>query len=272
MASSQRFHISGICSDDAGCYCDEIREGAIEDARVERAYLLHSEEHLDAHDPDCHICRTNAIESDGYTVCPQCRAPLPNGLHDYIAHNPPYCRGDKDSRRQPTGIDWSYLIGQDVELVGSSYSIHGRILEQEPPDIAELWPLLKFQRTDPGYEHEPVEPGIAIREWAEVRPAPPAPTVVHVQVDDVWMVATDVRGPWCDDDCRRHRHTWRARCRCGAVFTDDTSRAGAATLLRLHLADPDRQGAADPAAVLRAFMTETGIIDGDEGQDQEAGR
>lgn len=247
------------------CYCEEMRENNREDARVERAYRDH-EEHLDADDPECYLCRSRAIESNGYTTCPQCGGALPNGLHDWFAHTPPYCRGD--IRRQPAGIDWSYLIGQDVELVGSSYSVHGRILEQEPPDIADLWPLLRFQRTDPGYEHEVLEPGVAIREWAEVRPAPPAPTVVHAQVDTIWQVTTDVRAPWCDDDCRRHQHTYRARCRCGAMFTDD-SRIGAATLLRLHLDNPEQKGPADPAAVVRAFMREADGGAGDD--DSQAG-
>ncbi|MGW0188160.1 hypothetical protein ACWDV7_20645 [Streptomyces sp. NPDC003362] len=87
-----------------------------------------------------------------------------------MTHMPGYCFR---LHPQPSGIDWSYLRGQDVRLVGTQYTITGHVpADQAAPDPADLMPHLTLVRTDEGYEGEvsPFNP----REWLEVHPAPPA--------------------------------------------------------------------------------------------------
>ncbi|MGW7100326.1 hypothetical protein [Streptomyces sp. NPDC054838] len=157
----------GVCITCDGCYCREAAEEARIDAETTLAYEAHAEH--ERHDPDCYLCEYGRKESADYTRCPKCGIPYPDGFEDHMVHTPPYCYRLSS---YPTGIDWGYLRGQHVTLVGTHYTIHGLVpADQDAPDPGAYRPYLQLQRTDPGYEDEigPVNP----REWLEVHPAPP---------------------------------------------------------------------------------------------------
>ncbi|MFF0869930.1 hypothetical protein ACFYUV_49815 [Nonomuraea sp. NPDC003560] len=156
----------GVCTTCDGCYCTELAYEAATDAAAERETREHLEH--DEHRPDCWRCERESQESAGYTRCPKCGLTYPDGIGDHHRHNPPYCM------RLPTyrvGIDWGYLRGQHVTLVGTRYTITGYVLpDQDAPDPTAYYPYMQLRRTDPGYENEvgPFNP----RDWLEVHPAP----------------------------------------------------------------------------------------------------
>ncbi|MFI1962422.1 hypothetical protein ACH46L_31645 [Streptomyces althioticus] len=159
----------GVCTSCDGCYCAEAAEDARLDAEIQRDYREHAE-HLAEHHTGCYLCELESVTSHGYTRCGKCGLAFPDGRFDLITHAPGYCFR---LHPQPSGIDWSYLRGQDVRLVGTHYTIRGHVpADQAAPDPADLSPHLTLVRTDPGYEGEvsPFNP----REWLEVHPAPPA--------------------------------------------------------------------------------------------------
>ncbi|MGW9067840.1 hypothetical protein ACWGQT_00110 [Streptomyces yangpuensis] len=158
----------GVCITCDGCYCREAAEEARIDAETERAYEEHA--YHEKHTPECYLCERGRKESADYTRCPKCGITYPDGFEDHMAHVPPYCYA---LPAYPTGIDWGYLRGQHVTLVGRDYSVHGLIIADQPaPDPADYRPQMQLQRTDPGYEDDfgPVN----LRGWLEVRPAPQA--------------------------------------------------------------------------------------------------
>lgn len=159
----------GVCTTCDGCYCREAGEAARIDAEVERDYQEHTEH--DEHRVDCYLCEAAREETAGYTRCPKCSLPFPDGRGDSIAHGI-YC---SPLPRYRLGVDWSYLRGQEVTLVGREYSVHGLVVvDQEAPDPAAYYPFMKMRRTDPGYEDGPGETSpFNPREWLEVHPAPP---------------------------------------------------------------------------------------------------
>ncbi|MFI7640622.1 hypothetical protein [Nonomuraea sp. NPDC049400] len=71
----------------------------------------------------------------------------PDGIGDHRKHNPPYCG------RLPVyrlGIDWGYLRGQHVTLVGPTYNITGYVLpDQLAPEPPRLPPVPAAAPTDP---------------------------------------------------------------------------------------------------------------------------
>ncbi|MEU4576108.1 hypothetical protein [Nonomuraea sp. NPDC023979] len=156
----------GVCATCDGCYCAELAENAAIDAEAERETREHLEH--DQHRPDCDRCEHERQESADYTRCPKCGLAYPDGIGDHHRHNPPYCT------RLPAyrlGIDWGYLRGQHVTLIGTHYTISGYVLPDQPaPDPRAYHPYLKLRRADPGYEGEvaPFNP----RDWLEVHPAP----------------------------------------------------------------------------------------------------
>lgn len=153
----------GVCVVCDGCYCAEIAEDYARDVDYRRQQEWHAE-HDKADHPDCPTCTREREESEGYTRCGKCGLVYPDGRPDHGKHNPPYCR---PLYPQPTGIDWGYLLGQHVEFVGSTYSVHGIVYpDQKVPARGEYRPHLRIYRTDPGYEGEigPVMP----REWLAV--------------------------------------------------------------------------------------------------------
>ncbi|MFB8044175.1 hypothetical protein ACFC8F_23175 [Streptomyces hydrogenans] len=160
-----------VCTACDGCYCAEAAEEAALDAETARAYDEHIEH--DEFDADCYLCEYEREESNDFTGCLKCGLPYRDGRGDHQHHQPPYCR---PLPRFPLGTDWSYLLGQEVTLVGRDYSIHGLVLpEQDVPDPADYAPLMWLRRTDPGYEDGPDERSPFFpREWLEVHPAPPA--------------------------------------------------------------------------------------------------
>lgn len=159
-----------VCTACDGCYCSELADDAADDA----AALRDAEDHAQhvAHRDDCTACEDEREKSAGYTRCPKCGIPFPDGRADHSWHNPPYCSRIPAFR---LGIDWGYLRGQEVTLVGRDYSVHGLVLaDQEAPDPMAAYPVLRMRRTDPGYEDGPGETSPFIpREWLEVHPAPP---------------------------------------------------------------------------------------------------
>lgn len=158
----------GVCTTCDGCYCAEAAEEARIDAETSRAYADHSQH--DDHAAGCYLCEGERDRSEGYARCWKCGLVFPDGRFDLTTHQPGYCFS---LYAQPSGIDWSYLRGQDVRLVGTQYTITGHVpVDQEAPDPADLMPYLTLVRTDAGYEGEdgPFNP----REWREVHPAPPA--------------------------------------------------------------------------------------------------
>uniref|UniRef100_UPI002ED20B4A hypothetical protein n=1 Tax=Streptomyces cellulosae TaxID=1968 RepID=UPI002ED20B4A len=158
----------GVCTSCDGCYCAEAAEEARADAETARAYAVHAE-HYD-HAAGCYLCDDERDRSEGYARCWKCGLAFPDGRFDLVTHTPGYCFR---LHPQPSGIDWSYLRGQDVRLVGTHYTIRGHVPADQPaPDPEDLSQHLTLVRTDPGYEGEvsPFNP----REWLEVHPAPPA--------------------------------------------------------------------------------------------------
>lgn len=160
------------CAICEGCYCEELAEEARIDAETERDYREHAEH--DAHQADCYLCEDEREKTAGYTRCWKCGLQYRDGKGDHDRHNPPYCTFGLPV--YPLGVDWGYLRGQHVTLVGREYSVHGLVLEdQEAPDPTAYYPFMRMRRTDPGYEDGPDETSpFCPREWLEVRPAPPA--------------------------------------------------------------------------------------------------
>ncbi|MFC7639636.1 hypothetical protein ACFQWA_28065 [Streptomyces thermogriseus] len=157
----------GVCTTCDGCYCAEAAAEARVDVETARAYADH--EAHDDHTAGCYLCENEQRRSEGYTRCWKCGVLFPDGRFDLIKHQPGYCFR---LLPQPSGIDWSYLLGQDVRLVGRHYTITGHVpADQAAPDPADLSPLLTLVRADEGYKGL-VEP-FAPREWLEVHPAPP---------------------------------------------------------------------------------------------------
>ncbi len=135
---------------------------------VARAYADHSE-HAD-HRADCYLCENERERSEDYARCWKCGVTFWDGRFDLIVHTPGYCFR---LHPQPSGIEWSYLRGQDVRLVGTHYTIIGHVpADQAATDPTDLMPHLTLVRTDEGYEGEvsPFNP----REWLEIHPASPA--------------------------------------------------------------------------------------------------
>ncbi|MFE7968230.1 hypothetical protein ACFU0X_35250 [Streptomyces cellulosae] len=160
----------GVCTTCDGCYCAEAAEEARIDAETSEAYAQHAEH--DEHDADCYLCESEREKSEGYARCWKCSVTFWDGRFDLIVHQPGYCF---KLHPQPSGIDWSYLLGRDVRLVGTHYTITGHVpAGQTPPDPADLRPHLTLVRTDEGYEGEesPFNP----REWLEVRTLSPRPS------------------------------------------------------------------------------------------------
>ncbi|WP_433382680.1 hypothetical protein [Streptosporangium sp. CA-115845] len=160
----------GVCITCDGCYCAELRAEADLDTQIEREMAEHFEHR--EHRADCPRCEHERQESADYTRCPKCGLAYSDGVGDHRAHNPPYCR------RLPVyqlGVDWGYLRGQHVTLVGRDYTITGYVLpDQDAPDPHAYYPYLQMRRTDPGYEDGPEETSpFCPREWLEVHPAPP---------------------------------------------------------------------------------------------------
>lgn len=157
----------GVCTTCDGCYCTELADDARVDASIERAY----EEHIshEEHRADCYLCEDQREQSAGYTRCPKCELPYPDGRPDHIAHGI-YCL---PLPRYRIGIDWSYLIGQHAEFVGRDYSVHGLILPEPHLGASAAHPYLRMRRTDAGYEDGPNESSpINPREWLAVHPEP----------------------------------------------------------------------------------------------------
>ncbi|SEU46871.1 hypothetical protein SAMN05421811_127167 [Nonomuraea wenchangensis] len=156
----------GVCTTCDGCYCAELAQNAALDAEAEREMREHLEH--DEHRADCWRCEREREESADYTRCPKCGLAYPDGIGDHHRHNPPYCRPLPTYR---VGIDWGYLRGQHVTLVGTHYNITGYVLpDQDAPDPTAYHPYMQLRRTDPGYEGE-VAP-FCPRDWLEVHPAP----------------------------------------------------------------------------------------------------
>ncbi|MGA5183082.1 hypothetical protein ACPCBF_25410 [Streptomyces pseudogriseolus] len=156
----------GVCATCDGCYCREAAEEARIDAEIRQAYEQHAEH--DEHRADCYLCEDERVKSEDYARCWKCSVTFRDGRFDLIVHTPGYCF---KLHPQPSGIDWSYLLGRDVRLVGTHFTITGHVpADQTPPDPAELRPHLTLVRTDKGYEGEvsPFNP----REWLEIHPAP----------------------------------------------------------------------------------------------------
>ncbi|MGW3910523.1 hypothetical protein ACWEBX_03210 [Streptomyces sp. NPDC005070] len=159
----------GVCTTCLGCHCREAGEAdrvdaeAAEDARVHAGH--------DGHREGCSRCAYERECSSGYTRCPKCAVPYADGARDHQRHNPPYCL---PLPRYKLGVDWGYLRGQEVTLVGRD-RVHGLVLaEQEAPDPGDYSPRLLIRRTDPGYEDGPDETSsVDPRGWLEVHPAPP---------------------------------------------------------------------------------------------------
>jgi len=162
----------GVCTTCDGCYCAEAAEEARIDAETNRAYAEHSEH--DKHEPHCYLCEDDREKTADYTRCWKCGLEYRDGIGDHHWHNPPYCTFGLPV--YPLGVDWGYLRGQEVTLVGREYSVHGLVLaDQDAPDPQKYFPFLRMRRTDPGYEDGPDETSpINPREWLEVHPAPPA--------------------------------------------------------------------------------------------------
>ncbi|MEU8764993.1 hypothetical protein [Streptomyces sp. NPDC048659] len=156
------------CTSCDACYCyeDDLSYGPSDD----------HDPHLDhtQHQDDCPDCQSDHQRTEGYTRCWKCGLAYRDGIGDHRRHNPPYCALGLPT--YPLGTDWSYLLGQDVTLVGRSYSVHGHVHADQPaPDTTEYMPIMRFYRTDPGYEDTPGNPSPFFpREWTEVHPAPPS--------------------------------------------------------------------------------------------------
>ncbi|MFG3223089.1 hypothetical protein [Streptomyces sp. NPDC048185] len=160
----------GVCTTCDGCYCAEAAENARIDAETNRAYAEHAE-HFE-HRSDCYLCEDDREKTADYTRCWKCGLEYRDGIGDHHWHNPPYCTFGLPT--YPLGVDWGYLRGQEVTLVGREYSVHGLVLaDQDAPDPQKYFPVMKMRRTDPGYEDGPDETSpINPREWLEVHPAP----------------------------------------------------------------------------------------------------
>ncbi|MFJ8628951.1 hypothetical protein ACIRD3_39725 [Kitasatospora sp. NPDC093550] len=166
-------HRGSACAACAGCMsCDGCYCGEDDDYAGVREHENHLYEHEEA-DPACYSCELERRESADYTRCAKCGLQFPDGRFDFRKHNAPYCSA---LYPQPSGIDWSYLLDQDVRIVGREYAITGHVLADQPENAktAGLRPLLYFVRADAGCEGEtaPFNP----REWLEVHPAPPVAT------------------------------------------------------------------------------------------------
>lgn len=159
----------GVCTTCDGCYCAELAAEAAMDAEAERDAREHLEH--DEHRADCLRCERERADSADYTRCPACGLTYPDGRGDHLRHTPPYC---SPLPAYPLGIDWGYLRGQHVTLVGRDYSVHGLVLAcQDAPDPRAYYPYMRMRRTDPGYEDGPDEASpFNPREWLEVQPAP----------------------------------------------------------------------------------------------------
>ncbi|GHE32399.1 hypothetical protein GCM10017673_39160 [Streptosporangium violaceochromogenes] len=160
----------GVCATCDGCYCAENARAAAEDAETQRDLIAHLEHKQ--YRTGCWKCEQDRKESAGYTRCPACGLTYPDGIGDHRRHNPPYCNALPVYR---LGVDWGYLRGQHVTLVGRHYSVTGYVLpDQDTPDPRAYHPYMRMRRTDPGYEDGPGEASpFNPREWLEVHPAPP---------------------------------------------------------------------------------------------------
>ncbi|WP_157556886.1 hypothetical protein [Nocardia acidivorans] len=94
-----------------GCYCDELRQEAQEDACFDRQTRDH-EDHRAEPGEDCAICDDNRERTKDYTECPTCHKAL-KGFWHFKEHCPPYCLTDKP---HPPGLDWSHLAGRRVTI------------------------------------------------------------------------------------------------------------------------------------------------------------